>query len=100
VLCVGRYGKSSSYRTAQGEVVNLAVPRYVVQIDQFFTLDKSLRIEAKANDIIERCRQLGVPMGMLALDSTGTGHGLVDLLLERGHPVLPVAWGSAATHRR
>lgn len=96
VLFAGRYGRASAWRQGDG-IINIQESKYCLQLDQFITLEK-LRTEAQYENILEWTKKFGISTRWLALDKTGVGRGVHDLFVERGHEVMGIGWGNAATH--
>jgi hypothetical protein len=100
VLFWGTYGQASSYLLpGSSAVAQLSETRWVLQLNNYFTLPKLLT-QAQYHQIKDRCETLGVPLHMLAVDSTGVGQGVADLFVENHYDILPISWDQGATEQK
>lgn len=98
IFFAGRYGQASAWSPIGSDIIRLEKPRYVVQLDNFRTLQK-LKTEAQFNNIRAVAESFGISYDWLAIDSTGVGRGVADLFYERGYAgMLAQGWGQRATH--
>jgi hypothetical protein len=107
-MAVGRWGLASGWRDHQGlshtfkDRLNIAKdrPRHVLQIDQIFPMMKSDNTVVMAEEIIGKCKMLGINPENLAVDSTGYGFGVHGHLVKVFGEVLGIAWNQKATERK
>jgi hypothetical protein len=68
-------GRTIMFKNAKGK----AYPRYALQVEQIFPLPKGNTVEMK-DAIVKMCQTLGISPEWLAVDRTGNGQGVYDLL--------------------
>lgn len=105
VMGVFRWGEASGWRKRDGSYVvfkdrlNPAKdkPRLVLQLDQLMTLTKAADTITIAEEIMSRCKELGVKPDRVAVDSTGMGAGTYSHLARYFGDVLGIRWGEKST---
>ncbi len=113
-MAVGRWGLSSGYRPQTpitgpgGNPLNFvefrdrtniktARPRHVLQIDQLIPLEKHDDTIKMAQEILARCRQLGISPIHCIVDRTGIGQGTYDHLKTVWGDVVAINWAEKST---
>lgn len=99
ILTVGRYGQAIGFEPSGRDVVTFAKPKYVIQVEQQFPINKDNAV-VMAKDIKELCKRLGVLADWFVMDASGNADGLFDILLVDFGNVLGTVWGSDATDRK
>ena len=100
VIFVGRYGNAVGFQPLNGKPTLWAKPRYVVQCDQYFEMQKEKTI-ALASSIETKLKALNIHPDWTTCDRTGIGTGTHDALCEQwSGSVRGVIWGSDAGNRR
>lgn len=75
-------------------------PRHVLQIDQIIPLAKHDDTIRMAQEIIGRCRQLGIKPENCGIDRTGIGQGTFDHLKAVWGDVIGILWSEGATEMK
>ncbi len=104
-MAVGRWGLASGWKKQGGQFItfkdrlNVAQdkPRYVLQLDQIIPLEKHDDTVTMAEEIMGRCKMLGIQPHNLAIDKTGYGFGTWSHLNKVWGEIYGVAWNEAAT---
>lgn len=103
-MCVWRWGKAIGWRKQGGQYVTFRdrqtlkeKPRHVLQLDQIIYLEKADQTIMAAEEIMGRCKELGVSPEDVAIDSTGSGLGTASHLKMYWGDVLAVNWAEGAT---
>ncbi len=104
-MAVGRWGLASGWRNSQGEFttfknnlnVNESKPRHVLQIDQILPLAKHDDTTKMAEEIMARCKMMGVSPEWCAIDKTGYGFGTWSYLAKVWGSVYGISWNEKAT---
>lgn len=107
-MAIGRWGLASGYRNVFGKTVTFMdrlnqsnpKPRHVLQIDQIIPLEKHDNTVTMAEEIIGRCKMLGITPDNLAVDKTGYGFGVHSHLVKVFGSVFGVAWNEKATPKK
>lgn len=108
MMAVGRWGLASGYRDYMGKFhkfmdrlnVSQEKPRHVLQVDQILPLAKHDNTVQMAEEIMGRCRVLGIKPEWVAVDCTGYGFGVHSHLNKVWGNILGVAWNEKATERK
>ena len=101
IMGVFRWGQASGWRTRTGtyhvfkDRINPArdKPRMILQLDQLITLVKAADTITVADDIMARCKELGIKPEHVALDKTGMGAGTWSHLSRYWGNVFGITWG-------
>ncbi len=102
VLCHCKWGLASGIRYSNGDKVmftdpdNDEAPRHLLQVQQFYEIDSGDYVDIYKK-IKETCETIGIMPNWLAVDSTGVGDAVYDLLYRYFGNVLALQWGSKAT---
>jgi hypothetical protein len=104
-MAVGRWGLSSGWRDHTGKVhvfkdrLNIAQdkPRHVLQVDQILPLEKHDDTVKMAEEIMGRCKMLGIKPEHVAVDKTSIGLGTWSHLNKVWGDVLGISWNEKAT---
>lgn len=102
VLCHCKWGLASGIRYSNGEKVmftemgGLEVPRHMLQVQQFYEIEGGDYVDIYKR-IVDTCEQIGIEANWLAVDSTGIGDAIYDLLYRYFGNVLSLQWGTKAT---
>jgi hypothetical protein len=72
---------------------------FCVQIDAWRSLKKGNTIEM-ADHIEQTCKDFGVDMNYVAIDASGIGRGIADLVAAKHPGVILTAWNSGSTHTK
>lgn len=116
-MAVGRWGLASGYRPQTPITgpdgmpravvefrdrtnVKAARPRHVLQIDQIIALSKHDDTIMMAQEILARCRQLGVRPENCIVDKTGVGQGTYDHLKAVWGDIQGIHWAEGATEMK
>jgi hypothetical protein len=107
-MAVGRWGLASGWKDHKGQFhkfmdrldIAKAKPRHVLQIDQLLPMMKSDSTVTMAEEIIGKCKMLGVKPEWLAVDKTGYGFGVHGHLVKVWGPAFGIAWNEKATERK
>lgn len=107
-MAIGRWGKASGYRDKKGEFIpfkdrlNITKekPRHVLQIDQIMPLQKHDNTVTMAEEIIGRCKMLGIEAEWLAVDKTGYGFGVHGHLTKVWGNCVGISWNEGATTKK
>jgi hypothetical protein len=107
-MAIGRWGLASGWRNSKGEFhtfkdrLNVAKdkPRHVLQIDQILPLQKHDDTVKMAEEIMGRCKNLGISPEWLSLDKTGYGFGTWSHLNKVWGNVFGIAWNEKATEKK
>jgi hypothetical protein len=99
IIVVGRCGMASKWITPTGEHIDLPQSQFCVQIDSWRSLKKGNTIEM-ANTIEHTCKDFGVDWNYVAIDASGIGRGIADLVASRHPGVILTAWGAGSTHTK
>lgn len=113
-MAVGRWGLASGYKPDRPFIgttgvpqtfidfrdrtnIKTARPRHVLQVDQLIPLSKHDDTIMMAQEILARCRQLGVRPEHCIVDCSGIGQGTYDHLKAVWGDVVGIKWSSGAT---
>lgn len=104
-MAVGRWGLASGWRDHTGKVtvfkdrLNVAndKPRHVLQIDQILALEKHDDTVKMAEEIMGRCKMLGIKAEHVAIDKTSIGLGTWSHLNKVWGDVFGISWNEKAT---
>jgi hypothetical protein len=104
-MAVGRWGLASGWREQNGKVhvfmdrLNVASPRprHILQIDQILPMEKHDDTIKMAEEIIGRCKMLGLTPEHVGVDKTGVGLGTYSHLRAVWGDVLGIGWAEGAT---
>ncbi len=107
-MAVARWGLAASWRDHRGNVevfkdrlnIKLNKPRHVLQIDQILPLQKHSDTIKMAEEIIGRCKKLGIRPEWLALDKTSIGLGTFSHLNAVWGKCVGVSWNEKATEMK
>lgn len=103
-MAVGRWGLASGYRDANHNFIyfkdrlNVAnnKPRHVLQIDSIMPMEKHSDTIKMAEEIIARCKNLGIKPENVAIDATGYGFGVGSHLVKVWGDTYNIAWAGKA----
>jgi len=106
VMTVGRFGFASGWTKANGEVVKFTDPtnpknfksRPVLQADQQIMLEKSDNTVTLANEIIGKCKMMGIDPQWFVIDGSAAGQGTASHLTTYWGNVLVLYWGKGSTN--
>lgn len=104
-MVVGRWGLASGWRDQFGKIntfydrVNIKNerPRHVLQVDQMLAMEKHDDTVKMAEEILGRCKMLGITPEHLALDKTSIGLGTWSHLRRIWGDTLGISWNEKAT---
>src|SRR6478736_4204047 len=113
-MAVGRWGLASGYKTEHATLghdgvpqnfiqfhdrtnIKTVRPRHVLQIDQLIPLAKHDDTILMAQEIIGRCRRLGIAPENVGVDRTGIGQGTYDHLKASWGDVIGILWSEGAS---
>lgn len=107
-MAIGRWGLASSWRDQNGKITvfedrlnpGKSKPRYLLQIDQIVPLLKHDDTVAMAQEIMGRCKELGIKPEWVAVDKTGYGFGTWSHLIKVWGDVFGISWNEKATERK
>lgn len=107
-MAVGRFGLASGYRDQFGKFqvfrdrlnIKNEKPRHVLQIDQIIPLAKHDNTVTMAEEIIGKCKALGIAPERIAVDATGYGFGVAGHLRKVFGDIVSVAWNEKASEMR
>lgn len=107
-MAIGRWGKASGWRDSKGEVITFKdrldikknKPRHVLQIDQILPLQKHDDTIKMAEEIIGRCKMLGIKPENVAIDKTGYGFGTWSHLAKIWGDIYGISWNEKATEKK
>lgn len=107
-MAIGRWGRASGWRDANGVYRNFTdrlnttknKPHHVLQIDQILPLTKRDDTIQMSEEIIARCRNLGIDPEWVAVDKTGIGHGTWSHLTKTWGDVFGISWNEKATEKK
>ncbi len=107
-MAYGRWGLASGWKDHLGQFTtfkdraNVAQdkPRHVLQIDVILPLQKHDDTVKMAEEIIAKCKMLGIPPEWVAIDRTGYGFGTWSHLNKVWGEVFGVSWNEKATERK
>lgn len=108
ILGVGRWGEAAGWTKANGEVewfVNRADPtqritKHVMVIDQLFQLPKTNSTVEIVQEVMGRCKQMGIPPENVVMDSGGNAAGVWSHAKSFWGDVLGVSNGQAASETK
>lgn len=108
ILGVGRWGEAAGWTKANGETewfINRADPtqrvtKHVMVIDQLFQLKKTNNTVEIVQDVMGRCKQMGIPPENVAMDIGGNAAGVWSHAKKFWGDVLGVANGQAASESK
>jgi hypothetical protein len=108
IFFLGQYGKSCRWVPGGStKVIQMtepdgtpSKPKYVLQLEQYFTLPPKARSGERYEQIQSLVKKHGVAYEFLSLDATGAGRGTVDNFIERGYKVREISWGGSATDKK
>lgn len=99
VMTIGRFGKATGWKNYSGETFMFKEPRFGLQIESQVSLPKLKSLEQSKN-IEEVSKSYHIPPRWTALDKTGNGQGVFDILTTNfGPEVLGVGYGEASTDK-
>ncbi len=104
-MVVGRWGLASGWRDQFGNTkvfydrlnIKQERPRHVLQVDQMLALEKHDDTVKMAEEILGRCKMLGITPEHLALDKTAIGLGTWSHLRKIWGDTLGISWNEKAT---
>ena len=107
-MAVGRWGLASGWRDHQGVFrpfvdrlnVSKSKPHHVLQIDQIMPLAKRDDTVQMAEEIIGRCKALGIKPEWVSVDKTGYGFGVWSHLHKVWGEVFGISWNEKATEQK
>jgi hypothetical protein len=99
MLTTGKYGQASGWIDILGKQIDFNPPRWVIQAEQQFLLQKGDTI-SMGNEIKSLCAALRIRPEWFIIDQTGNGKGLFDYLVRIYGPILGAKWGESATDKR
>lgn len=107
-MAVGRWGLASGWRDHNNVFhpfvdrlnVSKNKPHHVLQVDQIMPMAKRDDTVQMSEEIIGRCKSLGIPAEWVAIDKTGYGFGTWSHLHKVWGEVFGVAWNEKATERK
>ena len=101
VMCHGLWGPVTGYKDPSGEFHKALPGAFGLQVSGFVTLTKTHSVDL-ADEIMRLCGAFGIEGDWLALDATGSGKGVCDILQRKfkGKPPRSTIWSEAATDRR
>lgn len=107
-MAIGRWGLASGYRDPNGKFITFKdrlnikndKPRHVLQIDQMLPFEKHDNAAVMAEEIMGRCKMLGITPDHLALDKTSIGFGTWSHLQKVWGEVIGISWNEKATDGR
>jgi hypothetical protein len=107
-MAVGRFGLASGWRDHYGTFqpfkdrldVAKNKPRHVLQIDSIMPLSKHDDTVKMAEEIMAKCKMLGIKPENTSLDKTGYGFGTWSHLNKVWGDVFGIAWNEKATTRK
>lgn len=98
-LATGRHGWASHWRTDDGVTIKVA-RQYAIQVDRVSVLRHGDTQEI-ADQVMSICRERGITPDQLAVDHTGTGRGVGDIISSQWyHKVDRVSLNSARAMER
>jgi hypothetical protein len=105
ILGVGRWGEAAGWTKMNGEVewfVNRSNPderinKHVLVIDQLFQLPKTASATEMAQEIIGRCKGMGIPATNVIIDKGGNGSGVWSYMKTFWGDVLGIENGAKAS---
>lgn len=99
ILTTGRFGYASAFDPVDGPRITYNRPRWVIQIEQQFPIQKD-NATIMANSVQELCIRLGVRPEWFVVDKTGAGQSIHDPLILTFGAILGVLWGAGATDKK
>lgn len=107
-MAIGRWGLASGWRDQNGKTTIFEdrlnpgrnKPRYLLQIDQIVPMLKHDDTVAMAQEIMGRCKELGIKPEWVAVDKTGYGFGTWSHLVKVWGDVVGIGWNEKATERK
>lgn len=113
-MAVGRWGIASGYRTEHPTLgpdgvpqnfihfhdrtdIRRTRPRHVLQIDQLIPMAKHEDTIRMAQEIMGRCKRLGIAPENVGVDRTGIGQGTYDHLRATWGDVIGIMWSEGAS---
>ncbi len=107
-MSVARWGLASGWRDHMGKYhefndrINIGQkkPRHVLQIDQILPIEFSEDTVKMSEEIMGRCRLLGIKPEWCAIDKTGYGFGVDGHLKTVWGPVYGIGWNEGATEAK
>ena len=79
-MACGRTGRAVAYRRMNGDRVELDSPRMCIQIDTVAIIPKVDDTQIMADEVMSRLRQLSVKPQHFAIDRSGVGKGVHDVV--------------------
>lgn len=96
-MTIGRFGFAHGYSDQTGAVVKFDKMRMVLQVDQQFLLDSGDTFKI-VNQVKDTCRAMGIKHHFLAVDSTGLGAPIADVMKQMiGPEIVCINYGTEAT---
>jgi hypothetical protein len=107
-MAIGRWGLASGWRGHDGVFkpfkdrldVSKNKPHHVLQIDQILPMAKHDDTVKMAEEIMGRCKMLGIVPEWLAVDKTGYGFGTWSHLNKVWGEAFGISWNEKATERK
>jgi hypothetical protein len=97
MFTAAKYGEAFAFQPESGPVRRFEIPRWALQIDQQFAVQKQNGI-LMGEDIKSICRALDIRSEWFGMDKTGNGTVLYDwLTLNFGSDAHGIEWGNKAT---
>lgn len=98
VMAVGRFGTAAGYVSA-GQTVKFDAPKVCLEVFDIFEMTKGDSVST-ARDIQHNCKAMGIRPECLAVDQTGNGKGVYDILKRTFGDVLGIHYGTKATNMK
>lgn len=113
-MAVGRWGLASGFKPEHPQLgpdgspitfipfhdrtdIKRSRPRHVLQIDQLIPLAKHEDTIRMAQEIMGRCKHLGIPPENVGVDRTGIGQGTYDHLRATWGDIIGILWSEGAS---
>ena len=105
VLCIGRWGLATGWRDYTGKVIpfqnrldpSKVQPRHVLTVDQFIVFNKSLDPVGVTQELMGKCKMLGIEPEWLSMDATGNALATYSYVTKFWGKVLGISWNEGAT---
>lgn len=100
IFTIGRFGVASGWRKQNGEVTRFDKAKPMLQVDNQFQLATGDTIQL-ADEAIRVLAPMSVKGEFFALDSTGNGEGVRDVMkIKYSQNIIGIDWGTKATEMR
>ncbi len=105
---IGRWGEALGWRNLKGEEIfftdrtnpAVKITRHITVLDQIFQLPKTDNTTEMMQEVMGRCKQMGIPPENLVMDSTGNASGVYGHARTYFGDVLGVNFGEKASDTR